>query len=201
MDPPQQYELSAVDTTGSQYTVERTGHDENFRPEYEARDVTGETLFRTTHQCYTEKDEFPFVTDDGTEICRVVATGAWNIAGDYVLTDTQTDQPLVILDKELSLLQDTWRIRDADDRSLLATIDSRGALISLGRKLLPIGQRIPHEYTVTSDTDEPIGSIDADPAIVDQTNYEISLTDTGVIPQETVLITAIVIDALRGNYR
>lgn len=163
--------------------------------------MTGETLFRTTHQCYQEKDEFPFVTDDGTEICRIVATGTWNIAGDYVLTDSQTEQQLVILDNELSLLRDTWRIRDAGDRSLLATIDSHGALINLGRKLLPIGQRIHHEYTVTADTDEPIGSIDADPAIVDQTNCEISLTGTSVIPQETVLIASIVIDALRGNYR
>ena len=44
----QQYELSTIDLSGSQYTVEQTGRDENFRPEYEARDVTGNTIFRTT---------------------------------------------------------------------------------------------------------------------------------------------------------
>ncbi|MFD1600323.1 hypothetical protein [Halobellus rarus] len=129
----QQYGLSAIDLSGRQYSVEQTGRDQNFRPAYEARDVAGDTIFRTTYQMYEEKDEFPFVDADGTEICRVKAIDTWDIAGDYLLTDSHTDEELVIFDNDLSLLQDTWRIRDADDRSLLAEINSRGALVTLAR--------------------------------------------------------------------
>jgi len=58
MTDPQQYGLSAIDLSGSQYTVEQTGRDQNFRPEYEARDVAGDTLFGTTYQMYDGEDEF-----------------------------------------------------------------------------------------------------------------------------------------------
>jgi hypothetical protein len=114
MTASQQHALSETELSGSQYTVEQTGRDENFRPEYGARDVTGNTVFRTTYWMYEEKDEFPIVDSDGTEICRVKAVGTWYIAGDYLLTDSYTDEDLVIFDNDLSLLQDTRRIRDVE---------------------------------------------------------------------------------------
>ena len=77
----QQYGLSAINLSGSQYTVEQTGRDQNFRPAYEARDVAGDMIFRTTYQVSEEQDEFPFVDADGTEICRVKAIDTWDIAG------------------------------------------------------------------------------------------------------------------------
>ncbi|SDF56133.1 hypothetical protein SAMN04488067_105199 [Halorubrum xinjiangense] len=45
MDTTQDSGLTGIDLSGSQFTVEQTGSDQNFRPEYEDRDVTGETLF------------------------------------------------------------------------------------------------------------------------------------------------------------
>jgi len=195
----QQYELSAIDLSGSQYTVEQTGRDENFRPEYEARDVTGNTIFRTTYQMYEGKDEFPFIDTDGTEICRVKAIDTWDIAGDYLLTDSHTDEELVIFDNDLSLLQDTWRLRDPDDQSLLAEINSRGGLITLARKLLPAGQGIAHKYEITDSEGNSVGSIEGEFALFDFDQYEIALTDTSSIPTEPVVIGAIVIDAIQGN--
>ena len=115
MTASRQYEPTEIDLSGTQYTVEQTGRDENFRPEYEARDAAGDTIFRTTYQMYEGTDEFPFVDADGTEICRVEAVDTWDIAGDYLLTDSQTGDDLVILDNDFSLLQDTWRVRDAGD--------------------------------------------------------------------------------------
>jgi len=195
----QQYELSAIDLSGSQYTVEQTGRDKNFRPEYEARDVTGNTIFRTTYQMYEGKDEFPFIDTDGTEICRVKAIDTWDIAGDYLLTDSHTDEELVIFDNDLSLLQDTWRLRDPDDQSLLAEINSRGGLITLARKLLPAGQGIAHKYEITDSEGNSVGSIEGEFALFDFDQYEIALTDTSSIPTEPVVIGAIVIDAIQGN--
>jgi uncharacterized protein YxjI len=195
----QQYELSAIDLSGSQYTVEQTGRDENFRPEYEARDVTGDAIFRTTYRMYEEKDEFPFVDADGAEICRVKAVDTWDIAGDYLLTDSHTDEELVILDNDLSLLKDSWRIRDADDGSLLAAIDSRSALATLGRKLLPFGQGIAHNYEVTDADGDSVGSIEGEFALFDFDQYEVSLADTSSVPTEAIVIGAIVIDAIQAN--
>jgi len=96
---------------------------------------------------YEEKDKFPFVDTDGTEICHVKGIDTWDIAGDYLLTDSRTDEDLLIFDNDLSLLQDTWRLRDLDDRSLLATISSRGAL-SPRSKGTEFQARVPvHETT------------------------------------------------------
>jgi hypothetical protein len=199
MTDPQQYELSAIDLAGSQYTVEQTGRDKNFRPEYEAREVTGDTIFRTTYQMYEEEDGFPFVDANGTEICRVKAIDTWDIAGDYLLTDSHTDEELVIFDNDLSLLQDTWRLRDVDDGSLLAAIDSRGALFTFARKLLPAGQGIAHKYEITDPEGDPVGLIEGEFALFDFDQYDISLTDTSSVPTEAIVIGAIVIDAIQGN--
>ena len=195
----QQYEPSAVDLSGSQYTVEQTGRDTNFRPEYVAKDVTGDAIFRTTYQMYEKKDEFPFVDTEGTEICHVKAIDTWDIAGDYLLTDSHTDEELIIFDNDLSLLQDTWRLRDPDDRSLLATISSRGALYTLGRKLLPAGQGIAHKYEITDAADDPVGSIEGEFALFDFDQYEVTLSDTSSVPTAAIVIGAIVIDAIQSN--
>jgi len=199
MTDTQQYELSATDLSGSQYIIEQTGRDTNFRPEYEARDVVGDTLFHTTYQMYEDKDEFPFLDADGTEICRVKAIDTWDIAGDYLLTDSQTEEELVIFDNDLSLLQDTWRLLDVDDQSILAEINSRGALLTLARKLLPAGQGIAHKYEITNSEGNSVGSIEGEFALFDFDQYEITLTDTSSIPTEPVVIGAIIIDAIQGN--
>nr|WP_235010831.1 hypothetical protein [Halobellus limi] len=148
---------------------------------------------------YEERDEFPFVDADGTEICRVKAIDTWDIAGDYLLTDSQTEKDLVIFDNDLSLLQDTWRIRDAEDESLLAEVNSRGALVTLARKLLPVGQGIAHKYEITDSEGGSVGSIEGEFALFDFDQYEITLTDTSSVPTEPIVIAAIVIDAIQGN--
>ncbi|PHQ38101.1 hypothetical protein DJ69_13450 [Halorubrum persicum] len=195
----QQYEPSEINLSGSQYTIEQTGRDKNFRPEYEARDVTGNTIFRTTYQMYEEKDEFPFIDADGTEICRVKAIDTWDIAGEYLLTDGQTGEELVVFDNDLSLLQDSWRLRDADDQSLLAEINSRGGLITLARNLLPAGQGIAHKYEITDSEGNPVGSVEGEFALFDFDQYEITLSDTSSVPTEAIVVGAIVIDAIQGN--
>ncbi|MFC6835323.1 hypothetical protein [Halomarina ordinaria] len=191
------YELAAVDLAGSQFTVEQTGRDENFRPEYEARDVTGDTVFRGTYNMYQNPGEFSFVDADGDEVVAVTASGALDIAGDYLLTDSQTGEDLVILENDLSPSRDTWRIRDADDRSVLAEINSRGALVTLGRKVLPFGQWIAHEYTITDTEGERVGSIESEFAMFDE--YAVTLSDTSAVPTDPIVVGTAVIDAVQGT--
>jgi uncharacterized protein YxjI len=190
-------ELTGIDLSGNQYTVEQTGSDQNFRPEYEARDVTGETLFSGKYQMYEGKDKFQFIDSDGTEIFTVEAGGTWDIAGDYLLTDSQTGEEIVVLDNDVSLFQDTWRIRDPNNGSLFAEINSRGGAITLGRKILPVGQWIGHEYEISDSDGEPVGSIESGFAIFDE--YEITFSDTSSVPVAPIVVGAIVIDGIQGN--
>ncbi len=197
MTPERKYEISALDLSGSRYTVEQTGQDENFRPEYEASDAAGDTLFSGVYNMYQDESEFPLVDTGGNEIATVKASGTWDVAGDYLLTDGRTGEDVVVLDNDLSLLQDTWRIRDPDDGSLLAEIDSRGALVTVGRKLLPFGQWIAHEYEITDPDGDPVGTITGEFSILDR--YEIEIDDPGSVPTDPVVVGAMVIDAIQGN--
>jgi uncharacterized protein YxjI len=197
MGAPQQYEITGLGLSGSEYTVEQTGTDKNFRPEYEARDVTGDTIFRCTHRMYEGKDRFPFVDTDENELFTVEASGTWDIAGDYLLTDSQTGEELVVLDNDFSLLQDAWRIRDAEDGSLLAEISSRGALFTIGRKVLPVGQWIGHEFEITDPEGNSVGTIESGFAVFDQ--YEVTISDSSSIPIDPILAGTVVIDAIQEN--
>jgi uncharacterized protein YxjI len=191
------YSLAAIDLSGSQYSVEQTGQDENFRPEYEASNVTGDTIFRATYEMYQSEDEFSFVDADGAEIGTVTASGTLDVAGNYTLTDGRTGEDVVVLDNDLSVFQDTWRIRDADDGSLLAAIDSGGALVTAGRTLLPIGQWIGHSYEVTDAEGDSVGSIESGFAVFDQ--YEITIADPSSVPVAAIVVATVVIDAIQGN--
>jgi uncharacterized protein YxjI len=120
-----------------------------------------------------------------------------DIAGDYLLTDSQTGEDIVVLDNNFSLLQDTWRIRDAEDGSLIAKITSRGGLITVGRKVLPVGQFIGHKFEITDAEGDAVGTIESDYAIRDQ--YEITITDASSVPPGPIVVGTIVIDAIQGN--
>jgi uncharacterized protein YxjI len=193
----ERYEPEAIDLSGSQYTVEQTGKDENMRPEYEATDVTGDTVFSAVYNMYEKKDEFAFADADGTEICTVKAKDTWDIAGDYVLTDSHTGDDLVVLENDVSLFRDTWRVRGADDGSLLAEITSRGGLVTAGRKLLPLGGWIGHEYDITDAEGDSVGSIESEFAMFDE--YEITITDASSVPTEAILMCTVVVDGIQAN--
>lgn len=191
------YEPEAVHLSGSQYTVAQTGKDKNMRPEYEATDASGDTVFTCVYRMYQGEDEFPFRDDEGDEIFVVKASGTWDVAGDYVLTDSRTGEDLLVLDNDLSLFQDTWRIRDVDDGSVLAEIDSRGGLVTVGRKLLPLGGWIGHEYEITDTEGDAAGSIESDFALFDE--YDVTISDTSSVPTAAIVIGTVVIDAIQAN--
>lgn len=146
---------------------------------------------------YEGKDSFPFLDSDGTELFTVEASGNWDIAGDYVLTDGQTGNELVVLDNKFSLFEDTWQIRDANDGSLVAEVKSRGALFTVARKILPVGQWIGHKFEITDAEGSTIGTIESEFAVFDQ--YEIIITDRSSVPIDPILAGAVVIDAIQSN--
>jgi uncharacterized protein YxjI len=146
---------------------------------------------------YEGNDTFPFLDTDGTELFTVEASGNWDIAGDYLLTDSQTGKELVVLDNDFSLFQDTWRIRDAEDESLLAEINSRGSLVTVGRKILPVGQWIGHKFEITDAEGTAVGTIESGFGVFDQ--YEITISDSSSVPIDPIVAGTVVIDAIQEN--
>ena len=186
-------DIAAIDLTDDSYTVEQS----LVRNKYAAYDADGDTVLRGKQKMFKMKEEFPFTDGDGTEAFTVTAGGIIDVAGNYVLSDAQTGEDLVVLDNDYSIFQDTWKIRDADTEAKLAQIDSRGALVTLARNNLPLGELIPHKYEITDADGGHVGRIEGQLSVRDR--YEITIDDAGSVPKEAVVAAAMVIDAIQGN--
>jgi len=187
------YDIAGIELTDDTYTIVQS----LVRNKYRAEDSAGNVVLRGKQKMLKLKEQFPFVDADGTEVFSVKATGMLDVAGNYLLTDSQTGEDLVILDNDYSILQDTWTVRDADTEAALARIDSRGALTTIARNVLPFGHWIPHRYEITDANGAHVGTIAGKFSLAD--TYEIIVDDAGGVPKEAVVAAAMVIDAIQGN--
>jgi uncharacterized protein YxjI len=189
-----EYDISGIELRDNSYTVVQGV----IRNKYKALDDTGETVLRGKQELFKLKEKFPFVDGDDEEVFTVTASSIIDIAGDYILADAETDDPVVILDNDFSMLQDTWTIRDPETNEALAEITSRGAAVTLARNLLPFGEVIPHKYEITDPQDAHVGDIDGQFTLLKDT-YEVTIDDASSVPKEPVVAAAMVIDAIQGN--
>jgi len=189
-----EYDISGIELRDDSYTVVQGV----IRNKYKALDDTGETVLRGKQELFKLKEKFPFVDGDDEEVFTVTASSIIDIAGDYILADAETDDPVVILDNDFSMLQDTWTIRDPETNEALAEITSRGAAVTLARNLLPFGEVIPHKYEITDPQDAHVGDIDGQFTLLKDT-YEVTIDDASSVPKEPVVAAAMVIDAIQGN--
>ncbi|WP_340098997.1 LURP-one-related/scramblase family protein [Salinibaculum salinum] len=190
---PSSRELSTIDLDGNEYTVEQS----LIRNKYAAYDETGDLVLRAKQKMFKMKEEFPFVDPDGNEVFTVKAGGIIDVAGNYAIVDAETGAEIAILDNDYSIFQDTWKIRDSETEAKLAEINSRGALVTMTRNLLPFGEIIPHKYEITDRHGEHIGNIDGQLSLRDR--YEITIDDASDVPTDAVVAAAMVIDAIQGN--
>ncbi|MDY6765401.1 MAG: hypothetical protein SV377_06950 [Halobacteria archaeon] len=186
-------DIKGIELSDNKYTVEQS----LVRNKYVAYDSKGNTVLKGKQKMFKMKEEFPFTDADGNEAFEVKAGGIIDVAGNYLLTDAQTGEEIVILDNDYSLFKDTWRIRDADTEAKIAEINSRGALITLARNNLPFGELIPHKYEITDQNGNHVGSIEGQISLKDR--YEITIDDSSNVPKEPVIAAAMVIDAIQGN--
>ena len=186
-------DIQGVDLTDDSYTVEQS----LVRNKYAAYDADGDTVLRGKQKMFRMKEEFPFTDGDGNDAFTVTAGGIVDVAGNYVLSDAQTGEDLVVLDNDFSIFQDTWTIRDADTEAKIAQIDSRGALVTMARAYVPLGALIPHKYEITDAEGAHVGNIDGQLSIRDR--YEVTIDDASNVPKEPVVAAAMVIDAIQGN--
>jgi uncharacterized protein YxjI len=187
------YDIQNIELTDNHYEVVQS----LVRNKYKAVDDRGNTVLRGKQKMLKMKEEFPFVDGDGNDVFTVKAGGIIDVAGNYVLSDAQTGEDLVILDNDYSIFQDTWKIRDAQTEAKLAEINSRGGAVTVARHLLPFGEIIPHKYEITDQQGNHAGSINGQLGLRD--SYEITIDDASGIPKEVTIAAAMVIDAIQGN--
>lgn len=187
------YDISGLALNDDTYEVQQA----LVRNKYKAMDARGNVVLRGKQKMFKLKEQFPFVGPNDQEVFRVKAGGIIDVAGNYTLTDSQTDEPLVVLDNDYSLFRDVWKIRDAGNEQKLAEITSRGALVTLARNSLPFAGWIPHKYEITDPEGNHVGNIDGQLSLKDE--YRITIDDASSVPKEAVIAAAMVIDAIQGN--
>ncbi len=187
------FDIEGIDLSDDRYVVEQS----LIRNKYKAMDADGDVVLRGKQKMFKLKEQFPFTDGDGNEAFEVNAGGMIDVAGNYVLSDAQSGEDLVILDNDYSIFQDTWRIRDARDESKLAEINSRGAMVTMARNFIPFGALIPHKYEISDLDGDHVGNIDGQFSLKDR--YEITIDDASDVPKEPVIAAAMVIDAIQGN--
>jgi uncharacterized protein YxjI len=189
----QSYDISGIDLSDDHYVVEQS----LVRNKYRAKDATGDVVLRGKQKLFKLKEKFPFVDGEGNDVFTVDATGMLDVAGNYVLSDARTGEELVVLDNDFSIFQDTWRIRDADDGSKLAELNSRGAAYTLARHYVPFGGLIPHKYEITNANGGHVGTIKSRITIRDR--YDVTIDDASSVPKEPVVAAAMVVDAIQAH--
>ncbi|NLV05453.1 hypothetical protein GOC83_04800 [Haloarcula rubripromontorii] len=187
------YDIAGIDLSDDSYTVEQS----LVRNKYKAMDAAGNVVLRGKQKMLKMKEQFPFVEANGDEVFEVKAGGIIDVAGNYVLTDSKTGEDIVILDNDYSILQDTWKIRDASTEAKIAEINSQGALVTIARNVVPFGGWIPHKYEITDQDGTHVGNIDGQFSLKDR--YEITIDDASTVPKEPIIAAAMVIDAIQGN--
>jgi len=187
------YDIAGLDLSGDEIVVEQA----LIRNKYRATDAAGNVVLRGKQKLFKLKEEFPFVDGDDNEVFTVKAGSMLDVAGNYTLRDAQPGQDLVVLDNDFSIFQDTWTIRDVDDGTALAQLDSRGALYTLLRHYLPFGGLIPTKYEITDPQGNHVGTIAGHFSIRDR--YDVTIDDASTVPKEPVVAAAMVIDAIQNH--
>lgn len=188
--------IAGVDLTGDEYTVKQ----HLIRNKYNVYDGDGDHILKAKQKLFKLKEQFPFTDPDGDAVFEINAKGVFDVAGDYVITEAEHDEPIAVLDKNWTLLTHKWKVRDPNDERLLAKIESQGIGVQLLRSLpivRVVGSFIPHEYTIEDTDGNHLGDIDGRFSIRDI--YDITIEDTGDVPKEALVAAAIAIDALEGN--
>ena len=190
---PDPYDISTVTLEDDRYEVKQSA----IRNKYVVRDSKGTVVLRGKQKLFKLKEEFPFVTGDGSDAFSVKAGGIMDIAGSYTITDAGTGEAVVVLDEDLSLFVENWTIRDPDTGEALATIRSKNKLLSALRHLVSLANLVPNKYEIFDSDGAHVGNIDGAFSLRD--TYTVSIDDASNVPKEAVLAAACILDALENQ--
>ena len=187
------YAISGLELRDDEYTVVQS----LFRNRYRAYDSNGTLVLQGKQKMLKMKERFPFLDGDGEPVFTVEAGGILDVAGDYTLVDAVTEEPVVVLDNNWSLLTDVWKVRDPQTEALLATIRSKSRVAEVLRSIHSLLGLLPHKYEITDQAGSHVGSIDGRFSLRDV--YDVRIDDPSDVPKEPVVAAAMVVDAIEGN--
>ncbi|WP_458185196.1 hypothetical protein [Haladaptatus sp. NG-WS-4] len=142
------------------------------------------------------KEEFPFFDADGNVAFRVKAKNLLDVAGDYVLTEAGSDEPVLVLSKNFTFFHHRWTLKRPDG-TVLAEIASRSAVLEALRSVVDVLSFVPHKYSITTPEGDAVGEIAGQFSFRD--TYDIRIDEPGAIPNTALVVGAVAIDALEGN--
>jgi uncharacterized protein YxjI len=166
----------------------------------------GDELIMKAHQKLLKlKEHIKFTDGDGERIFDVKAEQIFDTAGDYTLIDSETEKPITVLEKKFSIATHKWKIRSADSsEQVLAHVHSESPVLAWLRVIggyVPffpnIFALIPHKYIIEAPDETPIGYLEGKFSFRD--TYMLDIDQTGQAPKESLVASAIAIDALEGN--
>lgn len=185
--------LEAAGLDGDEFRIEQN----LIRNRYTVYDADGQEILKGKQKLFKLKEEFPFTTPDDEPVFTVKAQQMLDLAGDYVILDAATEDPLIVLRKKFTFFHHAWRIVDADTGDILAHVESESLLLDVLRGLISIFTLFPYTYNITTPTGEPMGRIREHFSLRDK--YDVFIHDAKGIPRGALVAACIVIDALEGN--
>lgn len=187
------YDIQNIDLSDDYYKIEQS----LIRNKYKLTDKDGEVVLRGKQGMFRMKEKFPFVNGDGEEAFTVKAQGIMDVAGNYTLSDAVSDEPVVVLDEDLTFLSENWRIRDPETEEILASIRSKNKVISALRHLSNLANIAPNKYEIFDANDEKVGEVAGELSLKD--TYKVTVDKSSDVPREAVMAVACVIDALENK--
>ncbi|WP_458207023.1 hypothetical protein [Haladaptatus sp. NG-SE-30] len=184
--------IGGVVLSGDRYTVKQS----LIRSKYKVYDEAGDLVLKSKKKRFKMKEEFPFFDADGNVVFRVKAKNFLDVAGDYVIVEEGSDDPILVLSKNFTFFHHDWTLKRPDG-TLVAEIASRSALLEALRSVVDVLSFLPHKYSITTPDGESVGQIAGKFSFRDQ--YDIHIDDAGTIPKTALVVGAIAIDALEGN--
>ena len=188
-----QYDIQNIDLTGDYYKIKQS----LIRNKYKLTDKNDDVVLKGKQKMFKMKEEFPFVNGSGDEAFTVRAGGILDVAGTYTLFDSVTEQPVVVLDEDLTLFVENWKIRDPSTEEVLATIKSKNKVLSALRHLSDLANIAPNKYEIFDASGKKIGEIAGELSIKD--TYKVTIDRESNVPREAVIASACVLDALENK--
>lgn len=184
---PESVPGSADTLTDDQYTI---GHSLIER-RYTVTDGDGNPVLRGRQDRFSFKPSFSFLSQDGEERFSIEAGSTEDTAGSYTVIDLIADEPVAVLDDDISLLEETWIIRHPDTGEERASIHSQNRIASGLRHVSVLSTALPDTYDIRSPRRKPVGHIASQLSLSDR--YTVSLDESTTVPTEIIIVCACVI--------
>ncbi len=186
----------SLDPSGDEYVVVQPAIGNAHRVE----DAAGNVVLEGTQERLVMDDETTFTDAAGRPALTVRAGAVLDLAGDYILVDATTDEPIVLLDPRFSMLTERWVLRDPETEAVVAEIRNWSRATAFLRHLPFLGiafRVLPHGHEIADADGLHVGTIEREFGV--GTRYVVRIDDDRAVPHEAVVAATWVIHAISGR--